>query len=194
METLFFLCFSFLPSFIKVILLYISAICEILAQSIPTALSHLYCVEADFITNTTISWYIVVTGQLVIIIYQNMVAFVMKSASTQRRCDSAVGKDYDSISQMALLQSSIASVNDRRKEIQSKRVPNMRQQVQKLVFGTLADMIDQKNQLKQVTQCTKCEKSAVEVEKKVTISWKKIRPGQCQPYMQEKFEPSDFAN
>ena len=45
-------------------------------------------------------------------------------------------------------------------------VPNMRWQVQKLVFGTLADMIDQKNQLKQVTQCTKCEKSAVEVEKK----------------------------
>ena len=46
------------------------------------------------------------------------------------------------------------------------RVPNMTWQVQKLVFGTLADMIDQKNQLKQVTQCTKCEKSAVEVEKK----------------------------
>ena len=58
----------------------------------------------------------------------------------------------------------------------------MRWQVQKLVFGTLADMIDQKNQLKQVTQCTKCEKSAVEVEKKVTTFWKKIRPGQCQPY------------
>ena len=36
------------------------------------------------------------------------------------------------------------------------RVPNMRWQVQKLVFGTLADMIDQKNQLKQVTQCEKC--------------------------------------
>ena len=127
METLFFLCFSFLPSFIKVILLYISAICEILAQSIPTALSHLCCVEADFITNTTISWYIVVTGQLVIIIYQNMVAFVMKSASTQRRCDSAVGEDYDSISQMALLQSSIAFVNDRRKEEQwEKRVSTLK--------------------------------------------------------------------
>ena len=61
-------------------------------------------------------------------------------------------------------------------------VPNMRWQVQKLVFGTAADMIDQKNQLKQVTQCTKCEKSAVEVKKKVTTFWKKIRPGQCQPY------------
>ena len=35
-------------------------------------------------------------------------------------------------------------------------VPNMRWQVQKLVFGTAADMIDQKNQLKQVTQCKKC--------------------------------------
>ena len=44
-------------------------------------------------------------------------------------------------------------------------VPNMRWQVQKLVFGTAADMIDQKNQLKQVTQCKKCEKTAVEVEK-----------------------------
>ena len=63
------------------------------------------------------------------------------------------------------------------------QVLNMRWQVQKFVFGTPADMIDQKNQLKQVTQCTKCEKSAVEVEKKVTTFWKKIRPGQCQPYI-----------
>ena len=62
------------------------------------------------------------------------------------------------------------------------RVPNMRWQVQKLVFGTAADMIDQKNQLKQVTQCKKCEKTTVEVEKKVTTFWEKIRPGQCQPY------------
>ena len=50
-----------------------------------------------------------------------MVAFVMKSASTQRWCDSAVGKDYDSISQMALLKSSIAFENDRRKEKQREK-------------------------------------------------------------------------
>ena len=35
--------------------------------------------------------------------YQDMVVFVMKSASTQHRCDSAVGIDYASISQMALM-------------------------------------------------------------------------------------------
>ena len=40
----------------------------------------------------------------------------MKSASTQQRCDSAVGRDYTSIPQMALLKSSIAFRNDRRKE------------------------------------------------------------------------------
>ena len=54
-------------------------------------------------------------------IYQNMVEFVMKSASTQHRCDSAVGVDYTSVTQMALLKSSIALVNDRRKEIQRKK-------------------------------------------------------------------------
>ena len=62
-------------------------------------------------------------------------------------------------------------------------VPNMRWQVQKLVLGTLADMIDQNNQLKQVTQCTKCEKSADEVEKKVTTFWKKIHLEKFQPYV-----------
>ena len=39
-----------------------------------------------------------------IIIYQNIVAFVMKSASTQRRCDSAVGEDYDSIADGAAIE------------------------------------------------------------------------------------------
>ena len=63
------------------------------------------------------------------------------------------------------------------------QVLNMRWQVQKLVFVTPADMIDQKNQLKQVAQRQKCSKTAVEVEKKVTTFWKKIRPGQCQPYV-----------
>ena len=62
------------------------------------------------------------------------------------------------------------------------QVPNMRWQVQKLVFVTPADMIDQKNQLKQVAQRQKCSKTAVEVEKKVTAFGKNIRPGQCQPY------------
>ena len=58
----------------------------------------------------------------------------------------------------------------------------MRWQVQKLVFGTPADMIDQKYQSKQVIQCQKYSKKAVEVEKKVTAFGKKIRPGQFQPY------------
>ena len=53
--------------------------------------------------------------------HQNMVVFVMKSASTQQRCDSAVGRDYTSIPQMALLLSSIAFKNDRRKEKQRKK-------------------------------------------------------------------------
>ena len=57
------------------------------------------------------------------------------------------------------------------------QVLNMRWQVQKLVFVTPADMIDQKNQLKQVAQRQKYSKTAVEVEKK------NIRPGQCQPYV-----------
>ena len=46
------------------------------------------------------------------------------------------------------------------------QVLNMRWQVQKFVFGTPADMIDQKNQLKQVAQRKKCSKTAIEVEKK----------------------------
>ena len=62
------------------------------------------------------------------------------------------------------------------------QVLNMRWQVQKFVFGTPADMIDQKNQLKQVAQRQKCSKTAVEVEKKVTAFGKNIRPGQCQPH------------
>ena len=62
------------------------------------------------------------------------------------------------------------------------QVLNMRWQVQKLVFVTPADMIDQKNQLKQVAQRQKCSKTAIEVEKKVTAFGKNIRPGQCQPY------------
>ena len=63
------------------------------------------------------------------------------------------------------------------------QVLNMRWQVQKLVFVTPADMIDQKNQLKQVAQRQKCSKTAIEVEKKVTAFGKNIRPGQCQPYV-----------
>ena len=46
------------------------------------------------------------------------------------------------------------------------QVLNIRWQVQKLVFVTPADMIDQKNQLKQVAQRQKYSKTAVEVEKK----------------------------
>ena len=65
------------------------------------------------------------------------------------------------------------------------QVLNMRWQVQKLVFVTPADMIDQKNQLKQVAQRQKCSKTAIEVEKKVTAFGKNIRPGQCQPYVDE---------
>ena len=48
----------------------------------------------------------------------------------------------------------------------SFQVLDMRWQVQKLVFVTPADMIDQKNQLKQVAQRQKCSKTAIEVEKK----------------------------
>ena len=66
------------------------------------------------------------------------------------------------------------------------QVLNMRWQVQKLVFVTPADMIDQKNQLKQVAQRQKCSKTAIEVEKKVTAFGKNIRPGQCQPYISGK--------
>ena len=62
------------------------------------------------------------------------------------------------------------------------QVLNMRWQVQKLVFVTPADMIDQKNQLKQEAQRQKYSKTAVKVEKKVTAFGKNIRPGQCQPY------------
>ena len=53
------------------------------------------------------------------------------------------------------------------------QVLNMRWQVQKLVFVTPADMIDQKNQLKQVAQRQKCSKTAVEVEKKSDSFWEK---------------------
>ena len=67
------------------------------------------------------------------------------------------------------------------------QVLNMRWQVQKLVFVTPADMIDQKNQLKQVAQRQKCSKTAIEVEKKVTAFGKNIRPGQCQPYTSSRF-------
>ena len=45
------------------------------------------------------------------------------------------------------------------------QLPSMRWQVQKLVFPTPADMIDQKNKLKQVTQRHKHSKTAVEFEK-----------------------------
>ena len=45
------------------------------------------------------------------------------------------------------------------------QVLNMRWQVQKLVFVTPADMIDQKNQLREVAQCQKYSKTADEVEK-----------------------------
>ena len=53
--------------------------------------------------------------------YQDMVVLVMKSASTQHRCYSAVGIDYASISQMALMQSRITFINDGRKEKQRKK-------------------------------------------------------------------------
>ena len=56
--------------------------------------------------------------------YQNMVEFVMKSASTQHRCDSAVGVDYTSVNRWRCC---------------------------RVVFGTLADMIDQKNQLNEAS-------------------------------------------
>ena len=57
-----------------------------------------------------------------------MVAFVMKSASTQRRCDSAMGKNYNSISQMAVLWSSIALANDRKiKKKGKKEFPYLKQ-------------------------------------------------------------------
>ena len=62
------------------------------------------------------------------------------------------------------------------------QVPYMRWQVQKLVFVTPADMIDQKYQSKQMTQRQKCSKTAAEVEKKVTAFGENIRPGQCQPF------------
>ena len=63
------------------------------------------------------------------------------------------------------------------------QVLNMRWQVQKLVFVTPADMIDQKNQLKQVAQRQKCSKTAVEVEKKVTAFGKNIHLEKFQPYV-----------
>ena len=74
----------------------------------------------------------------------------------------------------------------------SFQVLDMRWQVQKLVFVTPADMIDQKNQLKQVAQRQKCSKKAIEVEKKVTAFGKNIRPGQCQPYICRYLISSDL--
>ena len=70
----------------------------------------------------------------------------------------------------------------------SFQVPNMRWRVQRLVFLTSADMIDQKYQLKQVTQRLRCSKTAVEVEEeeKITAFWKNIHL--------EKFEPYDFLD
>ena len=62
------------------------------------------------------------------------------------------------------------------------QVLNMRWQVQKLVFVTPVDMIDQKNQLKQVAQRQKCSKTAIEVEKKVTAFGKNIHLENFQPY------------
>ena len=53
------------------------------------------------------------------------------------------------------------------------QVLNMRWQVQKLVFVTPADMIDQKYHSKQMTQRQKCSKTAVEVEKKSDSFWEK---------------------
>ena len=46
------------------------------------------------------------------------------------------------------------------------QVINMRWRVQKLVFPTASDMIEQKNQLKSATQRKKYSKTAVKVEKK----------------------------
>ena len=62
------------------------------------------------------------------------------------------------------------------------QVLNMRWQVQKLVFVTPADMIDQKYHSKQMTQRQKCSKTAVEVEKKVTAFGKNIHLEKFQPY------------
>ena len=54
------------------------------------------------------------------------------------------------------------------------QVLNMRWQVQKLVFVTPADMIDQKYHSKQMTHRQMCSKTAVEVGKKVTAFGKNI--------------------
>ena len=63
------------------------------------------------------------------------------------------------------------------------QVPNMRWQVQKLVFVTPADMIDQKYQSKQMTQRQKCSKTAIEVEKKMTVFEENIHLENFQPYI-----------
>ena len=63
------------------------------------------------------------------------------------------------------------------------QVLNIRWQVQKLVFVTPADMIDQKYQSKQMIQRQKCSKTAVEVEKKVTAFGKNIHLEKFQPYV-----------
>ena len=62
------------------------------------------------------------------------------------------------------------------------QVLNMRWQVQKLVFVTPADMIDQKYHSKQMTQRQKCSKTAVEVQKKVTAFGNNIHLEKFQPY------------
>ena len=70
----------------------------------------------------------------------------------------------------------------------------MRWQVQKLVFGTPADMIDQKYQAKQVTQRQKYSKKAVEVEKKVTAFGKNIHLENFQPYGRKSADRTEHGN
>ena len=73
------------------------------------------------------------------------------------------------------------------------QVPNMRWQVQKLVFVTPADMIDQKYQSKQMTQRQKCSKTAVEVEKSDSF-WEKYPSSDFQPYIDLIYLPFILAS
>ena len=69
----------------------------------------------------------------------------------------------------------------------SFQVINMRWRVQKLVFPTASDMIDQRNQLKQVFQRKIYSKTAAKVEKNVTTFGKNIHLEKFQPYVFETY-------
>ena len=64
-------------------------------------------------------------------------------------------------------------------------VLNLRWSVQKLLFPTFPDMIDQENYLKPLIQRQKCPQTSVKVLKKVTIFWKNIHL--------KKFQPNEVA-